>query len=84
MVTRTKLVRLGNSGAVRIPKAVLDQVGMTLGDVEIEVRGRELVIRPVAAMTLSEMLKTVSAGDTALTAEDRDWLDAPRAGNEML
>lgn len=84
MVTRTKLVRLGNSRAVRIPKAILNQVGMTLGDVEIEVRGRELVIRPVATMTLSEMLKTVSPGDAALTAEDRDWLDAARAGNEVL
>ncbi|MCC4310530.1 AbrB/MazE/SpoVT family DNA-binding domain-containing protein [Alcanivorax marinus] len=84
MVTRTKLVRLGNSRAVRIPKAILNQVGMTLGDVEIEVRGRELVIRPVATMTLSEMLKTVSPGDAALTVEDRDWFDAARAGNEVL
>jgi antitoxin MazE len=42
---RTRVVKIGNSRGIRIPKPVLDQ--LDLGDeVELEVRAEELAIRP--------------------------------------
>jgi antitoxin MazE len=46
---KAKLVRIGNSRGVRIPKAVIEQAG--LGDeVELLVRGNEVVLRTAAAV----------------------------------
>jgi antitoxin MazE len=41
---KTRLIRIGNSWAVRIPKALLRQTGLA-GEVQIEARGAEIVIR---------------------------------------
>jgi antitoxin MazE len=43
---KTKVVRIGNSLGIRIPKHLLDQTGLK-GDVEIEAKGRGLVVRPL-------------------------------------
>mgnify|MGYP001562469280 CR=1 FL=1 len=43
--TRTRIVKIGNSQGIRIPKLLLDQT--KLGeDIEIEVQGGQLVVRP--------------------------------------
>lgn len=44
-VIKTRLVKIGNSQGVRIPKVVLDQVGLT-HEIELEVQGDHLVLRP--------------------------------------
>jgi antitoxin MazE len=45
MVIRSRIVRIGNSRGLRIPKQVLDQ--LRLGeDVELEVLPDQLVVRP--------------------------------------
>lgn len=41
---KSSLVQIGNSRGVRIPKAFLEQAGLR-DDVEIEVRGSEIVVR---------------------------------------
>ncbi len=43
---RAHLVRIGNSQGVRIPKMLLEQVGLG-GEVELEAQVGQLVIRPV-------------------------------------
>lgn len=43
---KTRIVRLGNSQGVRIPKPLIEQAGLS-GEVEIIVRERTLIIRPV-------------------------------------
>jgi antitoxin MazE len=40
---RAKLVAIGNSRGVRIPKAVLEQTGL-MDEVELQVRGKQIVI----------------------------------------
>jgi antitoxin MazE len=45
---RTRIVRIGNSQGIRIPKPVLEQVGLT-GEVELMVQDDSLVIAPVRA-----------------------------------
>jgi antitoxin MazE len=44
-VIKTKLVRIGNSQGIRIPRVVVEQAGLT-GDVELEVRRKHLLVRP--------------------------------------
>jgi antitoxin MazE len=43
-VIRTRIIQIGNSQGVRIPKPLLEQSGVN-GEVEIEVHGDHLVIR---------------------------------------
>ncbi len=44
---RTRLVKIGNSQGIRIPKSLLEQSGIQT-DIEIEVDGNCLIIRPVS------------------------------------
>ena len=44
---RTRIVRIGNSQGIRIPKALLEQSGI-YSEVEIEVQGDQLTIRAAA------------------------------------
>lgn len=44
MVT-TRLIRIGNSQGIRIPKLLIAQVGLS-GEVEVEAQPGQLVIRP--------------------------------------
>ncbi|MGH7128094.1 MAG: AbrB/MazE/SpoVT family DNA-binding domain-containing protein, partial [Planctomycetaceae bacterium] len=39
------IVRIGNSQGIRIPKPLIEQIGLS-GEVEIAVEGESLVIRP--------------------------------------
>ncbi len=41
---KATLVKIGNSRGVRIPKAIIEQIGMS-DEIEMEVRGLQLVIR---------------------------------------
>lgn len=43
---RGKIVKIGNSRGIRIPKPLLEQTGL-IGEVELAVEGNALVIRPV-------------------------------------
>ena len=42
---KARMVRIGNSRGIRIPKPLIEQTGIT-DEVEIEVSGNTLVIRP--------------------------------------
>ena len=42
---KANLVAIGNSRGIRIPKAILDQVGFT-GEAELDVRDGQIIIRP--------------------------------------
>lgn len=44
---RTKLIKIGNSQGLRLPKTLLEQSGI-LGEVEIELQADGLMIRPIA------------------------------------
>lgn len=44
--TKTRIVNIGNSRGIRIPKLLLDQAELR-DEVEIEVQGDQLIVRPV-------------------------------------
>lgn len=43
---RARIVRIGNSQGIRIPKPILEQTGIT-EDVDIEVENNQIIIRPL-------------------------------------
>jgi antitoxin MazE len=43
---RARIVKIGNSQGIRIPKPLLEQTGI-MDDVEIEVAQNQIIIRPV-------------------------------------
>ena len=43
-IIKTKLIKVGNSYGIRIPKVLLEQVGLS-ADVELSVQGDTLVLR---------------------------------------
>ena len=43
---RARVIKIGNSQGLRIPKPILDQTGIA-DDVEIEVEKNQIIIRPV-------------------------------------
>ncbi|MGO8670768.1 MAG: AbrB/MazE/SpoVT family DNA-binding domain-containing protein [Capsulimonadaceae bacterium] len=42
---KTRLIKIGKSHGIRIPKLLIDQLGLT-GEVEIEAQAGQIVIRP--------------------------------------
>jgi len=44
---RTRIVKIGNSRGIRIPKVVIDQLGLE-GEVEISVQRNHLIVRPAS------------------------------------
>ena len=42
---KTKIIRIGNSRGIRLPKPLIEQVGL-VDEVELEVREGEIVITP--------------------------------------
>jgi antitoxin MazE len=43
-IIKTRLVKIGNSQGIRIPKVLLDQIGLTK-DLEMEIQGDQLILR---------------------------------------
>ena len=71
-VARTRIVKIGNSQGVRIPKPVLEQLGLS-GEVELLVDGGQLVIRNVQrprAGWASQFEQMAVNGDDALLDPD--------------
>jgi len=48
---RTRIIRIGNSQGIRIPKILLEQSGIRT-EVEIEVEGDHLTIRPMSQLRI--------------------------------
>ena len=79
---KTRIVPIGNSQGIRIPKVLLEQVGLE-GEVELSVDGDSLIIRPAAsrragwAKAFREMAQRgddalLDPDSTALTRWDED------------
>jgi len=81
---RANVCAWGASAGIRIPKAVMQQVGLTIGDAfDMKVSGDTLVLRPYRSRyTLAGLL---SACDLDASPPELDWWDnmAP-VGEEIL
>jgi antitoxin MazE len=78
VIMKSSLVQIGNSRGVRIPKAFLDQAGLR-DDVEIEVRGSEIVVRTLRRTRegwREAFRKMAANGDDALLDADASGLSS--------
>jgi len=74
---KAKIIRIGNSQGIRIPKPLLEQTGLS-EDVELEVRADEIVIRSARSPRTdwaAAFEKMARAGDDVLLEEvtETDW-----------
>ena len=70
-VLKTRIVRIGNSRGIRIPKACLEQLGLE-GEVELTVQADRLVVRPTRRPREGwegEFLRMAEQGDDRLLDE---------------
>jgi len=75
---RTRIVRIGNSQGIRIAQHLLDQAGLR-EEVEIEVEGNQLVIRPLT----SPRAGWKEAFQAMARAGDDEMLDADLIANRL-
>ncbi len=69
---RARVVKIGNSKGIRIPKPLLDQTGI-MNDVELEVEENKIIIRPIISHRdgwESAFKAMAEAGDDKLVIED--------------
>jgi antitoxin ChpS len=81
----TNLRKVGGSIMMAVPPAVLDMLKLTAGStVAVTVDNGKLVIEPQHRQryTLEELL--AQCDPNASATEDREWLDAPGTGGELL
>jgi antitoxin ChpS len=82
----TNLRKVGGSIMLAVPPAILDllhlEVGATVG---LEVDGERLVVDPNVKRryTLAELLEA-SDYSQSQPVEEREWVDAPSAGGELI
>jgi antitoxin MazE len=64
---KTKLVRIGNSRGIRLPKVLIEQAGLE-EDVQLELQGSTVVIRPLASARAgwAEAAATLAATEDGL------------------
>jgi len=82
----TNLRKVGGSVMVAIPPAMLDQLHLKAGaTVGLAVDGGRLILQPQSKprYTLDELL-AASDYSQPMPPEDREWLDAPPVGRELL
>jgi antitoxin MazE len=76
----------GNSLATRIPKAIVDSVGLHLDqEVDIEAVGGKIIITPSKTIkyNLDDLLSQCKPEKMELSREDREWLDSSPVGKEI-
>ena len=72
-IVKTKIVKIGNSHGIRIPKLLLEQIGL-MDQVEVEAQSHQLIVRPIVKTIRegwSEKFQEMAArGDDELVDEE--------------
>ena len=76
----------GNSLATRIPKSVVESVGLHVNqEVEIEAVNGKIIITPSKTVeySLDDLLSLCKPEVMVLSQEDKSWIDSPPVGKEI-
>ena len=85
----TNLRKVGGSVMLAVPPAVLDLLHLEVGSaVALTVEGERLVMNAVSPQakskyTLADLLKA-SDYEQPLSPEEREWIEAPAVGRELI
>lgn len=85
-MTTTHLRKVGGSTMLVVPPAFLNQLELKAGDsVGVAVSGKMIVInaKPKLCYTLSELISS-SDYSKPQPKKEREWVDAPTVGDEIL
>lgn len=80
-----KVKKWGNSASVRIPASIMAAASLQIDQtVDIREDDGRIVIEPVRkpVYTLEELLADMDYSEP-ISAEEREWLDAPAVGKEV-
>ncbi|GIU67933.1 antitoxin [Candidatus Phycosocius spiralis] len=82
----TKLRKVGGSVMLAVPPAILDVLQLQAGSsVGVSLDGAKLVVEATAPLRYNlDDLLAQSDYDYDSDMQDRDWLDAPAIGGELL
>ena len=82
-MTQVKLRKVGGSTMLAIPPALMEALEFRSGSpVQLSVNNGRLIVAPVEPRyTLDELLAQCEGGE--ISVEDREWFDAPSAGQEI-
>ncbi len=81
----TTLRKVGGSVMMTITPAVLEQLGLAVGStVGIEVERGALIVKSARKRYTAEELLAQCDPNASMSDEDREWLDAPRVGRELI
>jgi len=84
----TNLRKVGGSVMLAVPPALLEQLQLQVGNtVGIAVNNGNLVIKPFSRpqYKLDDLLAEAEASSTyPLPPEEREWVDAPTVGRELI
>ena len=81
----TTLRKVGGSVMMTVPPAMLEQLNLAAGaTVGLDVEAGRLIVQPSKPKyTLEELLGQCN-GPQELTDEDREWLNSPPVGREII
>jgi antitoxin ChpS len=85
-MTTAKLRKVGGSVMLPVPPAILNMADLAAGStVEITLKGKvlEIKVAPRPRYTLDQLLDE-SAHTYPLPPEEREWVDAPPVGREII
>jgi antitoxin ChpS len=81
----TKLRKVGGSIMMTVPPALLEELHLTAGSVvSIEGNDQIMTVRPCRPRYTAEQLLADYDATTPWTEEEREWLDAPAVGRELI
>jgi len=83
---RMTIKKWGNSLATRIPKAIVESVGLHLDqEVEIGAVNGKIIITPSKTVeySLDELLSQCNPEVMVLSQEDTAWINSPPVGKEL-
>ena len=82
----TNLRKVGGSVMLAVPPAILDLLHLAAGaPVDMEVANGKIIIeaQPKPRYSLDELLAKCDAS-APISVEDKEWLDAPASGREII
>jgi antitoxin component of MazEF toxin-antitoxin module len=86
MVMQMTIKKWGNSLATRIPKSVVESVGLHINqEVEIEAVNGKIIITPSKRIeySLDDLLSQCEPEAMTLSQEDKLWINSPPVGKEI-
>ena len=82
----TSLRKVGGSVMLTVPPALLKELGLEAGlQVGLEIQGGELVVKPSRRRRykLDDLLAQCDP-NAEVTLEEREWVNAPEVGREVI